>query len=221
MIRVTAFRWVPPPAQGLVKDLRVRWALEELSLPYETRLIGMEDRDSPDYARLQPFGQVPVYEEVGENGQTLTLFESGAILQHIGERWGLLPAELAARAEAIQWLFAALSSIEPWVQMYALAVGIFKDEDWAKLQRPWIQDLAEKRLDQLAARLGDREWLGDGFTVADVLMVTVLRILRSTDLLDSRPTLKAYRARGEARPAFQRALAAQLAVFAENEPAAA
>lgn len=222
MIRVTAFRWVPPPAQGLVKDLRVRWALEELGLPYEARLIGLEDRESPAYRREQPFGQVPYYEETRDDGGTFGLFESGAILLHLAERSGkLAPADPEARAKAIQWMFAALSSMEPWVQMYGLIVGFYKDEEWAKLMRPWAQELAESRLDQLAAALGERAWLGDDFTVADLLMVTVLRILRNNAVIESRPTLKAYRERGEARPAFQRALAAQLAAFAENAPEAA
>ncbi|MDB5693939.1 MAG: glutathione S-transferase family protein [Alphaproteobacteria bacterium] len=221
MIRVSAFRWVPPFAQGLVRDLRVRWALEEAGLAYETLLIGFEDRGTPDYRALQPFGQVPAFEEEDEGGDRLALFESGAIVLHIAERSEvLLPRDPAARARAIPWMFAALNSIEQHVQAFALVAGFLKDEEWAKLRRPSAQEMAEKRLDELAARLGEREWLDDRFTAGDLLMTSVLRILRGTDLIAARPTLAAYQARGEARPAFQRALAAQLAPFAENAPAA-
>jgi glutathione S-transferase len=216
MITVTAFRWVPPFAQGLVRDLRVRWALEETGQPYETRLIGFEDRDTPEYRRIQPFGQVPVYEEDGEE----PLFESGAILLHIAGRSDLLlPADPAARDKAVQWIFAALNSVEPHVQNYALAMSLYADEEWSKLRRPALRELLEKKLDAVAGRLGDRDWLEGAFTAGDLMMVTVLRILRSTDLIGGRPALQAYCARGEARPAFQRALAAQMAPFAENAPA--
>jgi glutathione S-transferase len=220
MITVTAFRWVPPFAQGLVRDLRVRWALEELGLPYETKLIGFEDRDTPEYRHIQPFGQVPVYEEEGESGEDLTLFESGAILLHIAARSELLlPAEPAGRAKAVQWTFAALNSIEPHLINYFLATGVYANEEWAKLRAPALRELAEKKLDALNARIGEREWLEDRFTAGDLMMVTVLRILRDTDLLEKRWTLKSYRERGEARPAFQRALAAQMEPFAKNAPA--
>jgi glutathione S-transferase len=222
MIRVTAFRWVPPFARGLVRDLRVRWALEEAGLPYETRLIGFEDRGTPEHRARQPFGQVPVYEEQAGNEPPSVLFESGAIVLHIAECSGtLLPRDPAARTRAIQWMFAALNSMEPHVQTFALIVGFWKDEEWAKLRRPFAQQMAEKRLDELAARLGEREWLENEFTAGDLLMVSVLRILRETDLVDLRPALAAYVARAEARPAFQRALADQLAPFAENPPPAA
>jgi glutathione S-transferase len=220
MITVTAFRWVPPFAQGLVRDLRVRWALEELGLPYETRLIGFEDRDTPEYRRVQPFGQVPVYEEKDEGGEALTLFESGAILLHLAERSDLLlPADAAGRARATQWLFAALNSVEPHAVNYLLATSFYANEEWAKLRAPALRELVEKKLDALNARLGEREWLEGQFTAGDLMMVTVLRILRDTDLLDRRATLKAYRERGEARPAFRRALAAQMEPFAKNAPA--
>lgn len=219
MIRVTAFRWVPPFAQGLVRDLRVRWALEELGLPYETRLIGLEDRDLPAYRCEQPFGQVPYYEEDQADGGTLCLFESGAIVLHLAERSDiLLPTEPAARAKAIQWMFAALNSIEPHVVNLALASSVYANEEWAKLRRPSLRELVEKKLDALGSRIGDREWLEGRFTAGDLLMVTVLRILRDTDLLDTHATLKAYRARGEARPAFQRALAAQMEPFPHHAP---
>ncbi len=219
MIRVTAFRWVPPFAQGLVRDLRVRWALEELGLPYETRLIGMEDRDSVDYRRRQPFGQVPCFEEDQPDGKTLCLFESGAIVLHLAERSdALLPTDAAARAKAIQWMFAALNSIEPHVVNLALASSFYANEEWAKLRRPSLHELVAKKLDALGSRIGDHEWLEGRFTAGDLLMVTVLRILRDTDLLDTHATLKAYRARGEARPAFQRALAAQMEPFPRHVP---
>jgi glutathione S-transferase len=214
MIRVTAFRWVPPFAQGLVRDLRVRWALEEAGLAYEEKLIAPPDQQSPDYRRLQPFGQVPVYEEDG-----LTLFESGAIVLHIGERSEtLLPAEPAARARAIAWMFAALNSIEPHVQNLAFIDLFAADQDWARQRRPAAVEMVEKRLDDLAASLGDKAYLEDRFTAGDLLMTSVLRILRHTDLVERRPALGAYRKRCEERPGFQKALADQLAPFAENAP---
>jgi glutathione S-transferase len=216
MIRLYAFRWVPPFAAGLVRDLRVRWALEEAGLPYEERLIGQEDKDGPEYRSLQPFGQVPVIEEDG-----ITLFESGAILLHIAERSErLLPRAPAARAHAIQWLFAALNSIEPHVQNLALLDLFYADEEWARLRRPGALQMLETKLDALAARLGQRDYLdSDSFTVGDLMMTTVLRILRHTDLVTRRPALDAYQRRCESRPAFEKALADQLAPFAENAPA--
>jgi glutathione S-transferase len=219
MITVTAYRWVPPFAQGIVRDLRVRWALEELGLPYETKLIGFDDRDTPGFRRIQPFGQVPVYEEAEEGAAPLVLFESGAIVLHIAERSNLLlPADPAARARAIQWVFAALNSIEPHVVNYALAASFYANEEWAKLRRPSLRELVEKKLDALIARIGEREWLEGEFTAGDLMMVTVLRTLRDTDLLEQRWSLKTYCRRGEARPAFQRALAAQMEPFARNGP---
>ncbi|PSJ41836.1 glutathione S-transferase family protein [Allosphingosinicella deserti] len=217
MIRLTAFRWVPPFAAGLVRDLRVRWALEEAGIAYEERLIGQGDQDSPDYRAMQPFGQVPVLEEDG-----LTLFESGAILLHIGEKSDvLLPRDPAARGHAIQWIFAAINSIEPHVQNLSLIDLFYPNEEWAKLRRPGAEQMVEKRLDSLAGRLGSRDYLdSDVFTAGDLMMTTVLRILRHTDLVARRPALAAYQQRCESRPAFQKALAAQLAPFAENAPTA-
>ena len=217
MIRLTAFRWVPPFAAGLVRDLRVRWALEEAGIAYEERLIGQGDQDSPDYRAVQPFGQVPVLEEDG-----LTLFESGAILLHIGEKSAvLLPRDPAARGHAIQWIFAAINSIEPHVQNLSLIDLFYANEEWAKLRRPGAEQMVEKRLDALAERLGSRDYLdSDVFTAGDLMMTTVLRILRHTDLVARRPALAAYQQRCESRPAFQKALAAQLAPFAENAPSA-
>jgi glutathione S-transferase len=217
MITVTAFRWVPPFAQGLVRDHRVRWALEEAGLKYNERLIGLgpEDQSSEAYRRQQPFGQVPVYEEEG-----LTLFESGAIVLHIAEKSEvLMPREPAARARAITWMFAALNSLEPHLQSFSAIDVFFANEEWAKLRRPSALQMAEKKLDELAVWLNGREWLEDNrFTAGDLLMVSVLRILRHTQLVAARPALEAYRLRGEARPAFQKALADQLAPFAKYAP---
>ena len=217
MIKVTAFAWVPPFAAGLVRDLRVRWALEEAGEPYEERLLNQGEQDLPEYRAIQPFGQVPVYEEDG-----LTLFESGAILLHIaGRSDALLPADPAARARAIQWVFAALNSIEPHVWNLTLIDLFYPNEQWAKQRRPGAADFVEKRLDALAGRLGDKEYLDDDrFTAGDLMMTTVLRILRHTDLVASRPALHAYQLRCEARPAFQKALADQVAPFAHNAPPA-
>ena len=182
-------------------------------------MIGPEDQGSQDYRCLQPFGQVPVYQEV-DGGGGLTLFESGAIVLHVAERTGkLLPADPAARARAITWMFAALNSIEPHVQNLAAIDLFYANEEWAKQRRPGAMQMVEKRLDELAVRLDGLEHLEeDGFTAGDLLMTSVLRILRHTDLVARRPALEAYRLRCEARPAFQRALAAQLAPFAENAP---
>jgi glutathione S-transferase len=217
MIRVTAFSWVPPFAAGLVRDLRVRWALEEAGLAYEERLIGPGEQNSAEYRSLQPFGQVPLYEEDG-----LILFESGAIVLHIGQHSeALLPRNPAERARAVQWVLAALNSIEPHIQNLALIDLFYPNEEWAKLRRPGVIEFVEKRLDALAARLGDSEYLdGNRFTVGDLMMTTVLRILRHTDLVEKRPTLATYQANCEARPAFQKALADQLAPFGRNAPPA-
>jgi len=214
-IVVTAFRWVPPFAQGLVRDLRVRWALEEAGLAYRERLIGREDQGSASYRALQPFGQVPVYQEDG-----LDLFESGAIVLHVAERSeALLPRDPVGRARAIAWMFAALNSVEPHVQHLA-AVDLFHaGEAWAQARRPGAVKLVESRLAVLADRLEARDYLEDRFTAGDLLMTTVLRILRHTELVAERPGLDAYVARCEARPAFQKALAAQLAPFSAHAPA--
>jgi len=216
MTRVYAFNWVPPFAQGLVRDLRVRWALEEAGQPYEEVLIDHEEKNGADYLALQPFGQVPAYEEDG-----LELFESGAIVLRIAARSeALMPHDGPARAKAVQWVFAALNSIEPHVQQIALILGFYKDEEWAKLRRLSAQELAERRLDQLAGRLGDKPFLEEGgFTVGDLMMTSVLRLGNTCGLLDRRPTLSAYVARCESRPAFQKALADQLRPFAKNAPA--
>lgn len=211
-MRVSAFRWVPPFAQGLVRELRVRWALEEAGLAYEERLIGPEEQPSERSRRLQPFGQVPVYEEDG-----LVLFESGAIVLHIAERSeALMPAEPAARARAKTWMFAALNSVEPAIQNLAEIDLFFPGEEWAKLRRPAAVDAVKARLADLAGWLEGREYLEERFTAGDLLMTTVLRILRHTELVAQFPVLEAYRLRCEARPAFNKALADHMAPFASN-----
>ena len=215
-IRLTTFKWVPPFAQGLVRDLRVRWALEEAGLPYEEKLISVGEQNSPAHRALQPFGQVPVYEEDG-----LTLFESAAIVMHIGGRCStLLPVDPARRARAVTWMFAAMNSVEPAVQNLASIDGFFAHEEWAKLRRPGAEKHAEGRLNGLAAALEGRDYLEREFTGADLLMCTVLRLLRHTALVKNIPVLAAYQSRCESRPAFQRALAAQLAPFEKYAPAA-
>lgn len=216
MIRVTAFRWVPPFAQGLVRDLRVRWALEEAGLAYEERLIGPDDQASREYRKHQPFGQVPVLEE-----DDLVLFESGAIVLHIAERSpALMPRDPTGRARTQTWVLAALSSIEPSIRSLA-EIDLFNDgQEWAKLRRPAVLEALMKRLSELASWLEGREYLEDRFTAGDLMMTTVLRIPRHTDVLQRFPVLDAYRRRCEARPAFERALAAQMAPFAANAPSA-
>jgi glutathione S-transferase len=212
MITISAFGWVPPFARGQVRDLRVRWALEEAGLPYKTRLLEQGDQDKPDYRDLQPFGQVPIFED-GE----FVLFETGAIVLHIGERCEtLLPREPAARARATQWLIAALNSIEPFVMNVALIDIFYADQEWAKLRRPSAVQFVERRLAALSKTLGEKPYLdGARFTAGDLMMTTVLRILRHTDIVTSDQRLAAHVERCTARPAFQRALAAQLGDFRE------
>ena len=209
MITVTAFKWVPPFARGLVRDLRVRWALEEAGLRYEVKLLGDGEKDGAEYRAWQPFGQVPAYEENG-----LKLFESGAIVLRIAERSeNLLPRDPAARARAVEWLFAALNSIEPVIQNLAGIDLFYAGQEWAKLRRPDAEAAVRKRLAELAAALGDKPFLdGPRFTAGDLMMATVLRILRHTDLVAD-AGLAGFLARCESRPAFQRALAGQMAGF--------
>ena len=217
MIRLSAFRWVPPFAQGLVREFRVRWALEEAGLAYEERLIGPEDQASDTYRALQPFGQVPTYEEDG-----LVLFESGAIVLHIAERSGvLMPPDPVGRLRMRTWMFAALNTIEPQIQNLAEIDLFHAREEWAKLRRPAVVDAVKARLTILSGCLDGRDYLENRFTAADLLMTTVLRILRHTDLVSQLPGLAAYRARCEARPAFRKAMADHMALFAENAPAKA
>ena len=207
MITISAFRWVPPFAQGQVRDLRVRWALEEAGLPYKARLLELGDQDKPDYRALQPFGQVPIFEEDGR-----VLFESGAIVLHIGERCeALLPKDVSARARATQWLIAALNSIEPSIMNVALIDLFYADQEWAKLRRPSAVEFARRRVDALANALADNPYLdGATFTAGDLMMTTVLRILPS---LVGDPRLTAYVARCTSRRAFKRAMDAQMGDF--------
>jgi glutathione S-transferase len=213
MITISAFRSVPPFAQGLVRDLRVRWALEEAGIPYKTRLLEQGEGDTPEYRALQPFGQVPIFVE-----DDVALFESGAIVLHIGERSEvLLPKDAEARARAIQWLIAALNSIEPFVMNVATIDAFFADQEWAKLRRPGAEAFVRRRLDSLSASLADKRYLdGDRFTAGDLMMSTVLRILRHTDIVTSDQRLAAYVERCTARPAFRRALDAQLGEFRQG-----
>ena len=216
MITLTAFKWVPDFARGLVRDLRVRWALEEAGLSYRERLIEAADQKSASYRALQPFGQVPVLEDDG-----LVLFESGAILLHIAAKTdALLPADASARQRAIAWVFAALNSVEPHVQNLAAIDLFYSGEDWAKLRRPGAEEAARQRLACVAEWLGEKPYLeGGSFTAGDLMMATALRILRHTDLVTAHAVLGPYLARCEARPTFQRALAAQLAAFERTEAA--
>jgi glutathione S-transferase len=212
VITISAFEWVPDAARGQVRDLRARWALEEAGLPYKTRLLTLGDQDKPEYRALQPFGQVPILEENG-----LVLFESGAIVLHIGARSEvLLPSEPGARARATQWLVAALNSIEPFVMNVALIDFMYANEEWAKLRRPGAVEFVKRRLGALSKSIGDKPFLdGDRFTAGDLMMATVLRILHKTDIVSSDKCLNAYVERCTARPAFKRALEAQLGDFRE------
>jgi glutathione S-transferase len=217
-IEVTAFKWVPPFAQGFVKDMRVRWALEEIGQPYSERLIGGLFEEQPqEYLMDQPFGQVPVYKEGG-----LTLFESGSILIHIGEKDDrLLPRDAAGRGRAISWMIAALNSVEPTLSALMLVGHAGAEKDWVNEANDAVRPFAEKRLEMLSRALGDREWLEDRFTIGDLVMVDVLRTAPEDELVPVHPNLAAYVERGTSRPAFIAAMAAQLGVFERNEPIAA
>lgn len=210
MITISAFNNVPDFARGLVRDVRVRWALEEAGLPYKTRLLEQGDQDKPDYRLLQPFGQVPIFEEDG-----LVLFESGAIVLQIAERSeALLPKDPAARARAVQWLIAALNSAEPSIVNVFLIDFFYADEKWAKLRRPGAVEFMNKKIDAVAKRLGDKPFLdGERFTAGDLMMSTVLRF--HPDVAKRNPVLATYIDRCTARPAFKRALNAQLGDFRE------
>jgi glutathione S-transferase len=210
MITISAFRWVPDFAQGQVRDLRARWALEEAGLSYRTRLLDQGDQDKPDYRDLQPFGQVPIFQEDG-----FVLFETGAIVLHVGQRCeALLPREPAARARATQWLIAGLNSIEPFVMEVARIDIFYADQEWAKQRRPGAVAFAQRRLAGLSKALGDKPYLdGERFTAGDLMMTTVLRILKHTDIVTSDKRLAGYIERCTARPAFTRALDAQMADF--------
>jgi len=206
---ITAFKQSPDRGRGLARDTRVRWALEEVGQPYDVRLVSFAEMKEPAHRALHPFGQIPTYED-GD----LALFESGAIVFHIAERHaGLLPADAAARARAITWMFAALSTIEPPILDLQTAKIVEHDKAWSKERLPLVEDRIRDRLGELSIRLGDADWLDGGFSVGDLMMVSVLLRLRTSGLLDEYPNLSAYVARGEARPAYKRAFDAQLAVF--------
>jgi len=211
---ITAFRWVPDFAAGLVRDLRIRWALEEIERPYRVRLLDATNPRPAEYFQEQPFGQVPAYRD-----EQVQLFESGAILLHLAiEDERLLPLDRNQRMRSVAWMIAALNSIEP-VILQLLAIDIFnRGQEWTKERRPQVVEFLEARLGKLSDALGDKEWFEGRFTIGDLMIVAVLRQLRHTDIVAKFPNLAALVARGEARPAFQRALADQLAVFREHQP---
>ena len=210
---ITAFERSPDGGRGLARDTRVRWALEEVGQPYEVRLVSFAAMKQPAHLALNPFGQIPTYED-----GALKLFESGAIVLHIAERFpGLLPAEANARARAIAWMFAALSTVEPPILDFSFAKILEGDKPWAAERLPLVVERVRARLHQLAAYLGEATWLDGGFSAGDLLMVHTLQRLKPSGLLDEFPSLAAYVARGEARPAYQRAFAAQLAVFEKGK----
>lgn len=207
---ITAFERSPDRGQGLARDTRVRWALEEVGQPYDVRLVSFSEMKEPAHLALHPFGQIPTYEE-GD----LALFETGAIVLHIAERHaGLLPEDANARARAISWMFAALNTVEPPILDRETTRLLERDEAWYDQRMPVLEDRIRNRLGQLSARLGDSDWLDGAFSAGDLMMVAVLlRLKASSGMLDEYPNISAYVARGEARPAYKRAFDAQLAVF--------
>lgn len=212
---ITSYSWSPDEGGGLVRDMRVRWALEEVGQAYDVRYLSWGEQKEPAHRARHPFGQVPAYEE-----DDLVLFESGAIVLHVAEtRPGLFPDDRNGRARAIQWMFAALNTIEPVVWDLTIARVIEGDKDWAKARLPLVQARLRGRLDELSARLGGAEWLDGAFSAGDLLMVQVLRNLKRSGFLADYPDLAAYVARGEARPAFARALEALRAGQTGDRPA--
>jgi glutathione S-transferase len=206
---ITAFAASPDRGQGMARDMPVRWAFEEVGQPYDVRLVSFAEMKEPAHLAHQPFGQIPSYEEDG-----LSLFESGAIVFHIAQRHsGLLPEEPKARARAITWMFAALSTVEPVITEWEVPGYFEGDKPWFQERQRMLDDRVRARLRRLSARLGDADWLDGAFSAGDLLMVQVLRRLHGSGLLEEFPKLAAYVARGEARPAYSRAFAAQLAVF--------
>ena len=211
-ITISAFERSPDRGRGLARDMRVRWALEEVGQPYQERLVTFRSMKEPDYLALQPFGQIPTYED-GD----LVLFESGAIVLHIAEQNpGLLPDDTGARARAIAWMFAALNTVEPQIFDRSLCQILERDQPWFELRMQALEKTIRVRLGSLSARLGGAEWLDGAFSAGDLLMVTVLRRLHGSGILEEFPNLAAYVARGEERPAYKRAFEAQLAVFAAS-----
>ena len=208
-ITMTAFERSPDGGKGLARDMRVRWALEEVGQPYNVRLVSFKTMKEPPHLAFHPFGQIPTYEE-GD----LALFESGAIVLHIAERHaGLLPVGANARSRAVMWMFAALDTVEPPIVDRSLLRIFERDQPWYEHRLRFLEDSIRKRLDGLANRLGTAEWLDEAFSAGDLMMVTVLRRLHGSGILEDYPNLAAYVARGEARPAFRRAFDAQRAVF--------
>jgi glutathione S-transferase len=208
---ITAFERSPDRGQGLARDMRVRWALEEVRQPYDVRLVSFKEMKEPAYRALQPFGQIPTYVE-GD----LVLFETGAIVFHIAQNHaGLLPEDANARARAITWMFAALNTVEPPIVELEQAPYAEGDQPWYRERLPLLADRIRVRLNDLSSRLGDADWLDGAFSAGDLLMVMVLRRLEGSGILEEYPTLSAYVARGEARPAYKRAFDAQLAVFTD------
>jgi len=206
---ITAFERSPDRGKGQARDMRVRWALEEVGQPYDVRLVSFSEMNRPAHRALQPFGQIPTYEE-----DDLALFESGAIVFHIAERYaGLLPEDANARARAITWMFAALSTIEPPILERESTGYLERDKTWYAERLLMLEDRIRNRLGDLSRRLGKADWLDGAFSAGDLVMVGVLRRLNGSGLLEEYPNLAAYVARGEARPAFKRAFDAQLAVF--------
>ncbi|GAA2833218.1 glutathione S-transferase [Aminobacter aminovorans] len=206
---ITAFEASPDEGQGLARDMRVRWALEEVGLPYDVRLVSFKAMKQPAHLARHPFGQIPTYEE-GD----LVLFESGAIILHIAERHaGLLPKQANARARAIAWMFAALNTVEPPIVELEQAPFVEGDKPWLAERIPMLKDRIRVRMDQLSNRLGDAEWLDGAFSAGDLTMVMVLRRLEGDGIVEDYPNLAAYVARGQARPAYKRSYEAQLAVF--------
>ncbi|MES5486279.1 glutathione S-transferase family protein [Bradyrhizobium sp. INPA03-11B] len=213
-ITITAFERSPDGGKGLARDTRVRWALEEVAQPYAVRLVSFAAMKEPAHLALHPFGQIPTYQE-GD----LVLFETGAIVLHLAEcHAGLLPDDANARARAIAWMFAALNTVEPPILEFATARLFERDKPWHEARLPLVEDRVRQRLDQLSDRLGDADWLDGTFSAGDLMMVSVLLRLKPSGMLDGHPKLAAYVARGEARPAYKRAFAAQLAV--NNPPVA-
>ncbi|HJW05538.1 MAG TPA: glutathione S-transferase family protein [Rhodanobacter sp.] len=212
---ITAFESSPDRGQGLARDVRVRWALEEAGQPYEVRLVSFKAMKEPAHRALHPFGQIPTYEE-GE----LVLFESGAIVLHIAQHHaGLLPDDANARARAVMWMFAALNTVEPPILELQSARFAEGDKPWSAERLPLIKERIRHRLGELSTRLGDADWLDGAFSAGDLMMVHTLQRLKPSGLLDDYPNLAAYVARAEARPAYRRAFAAQLAVFTGAHPA--
>jgi glutathione S-transferase len=214
-ITITAFEASPDKGRGLARDMRVRWALEEVGQPYEVRLLSFEAMKQPPHIARHPFGQIPTYED-----SDLVLFESGAIILHIAEEYaGLLPDDPDARARAIAWMFAALNTVEPPIVELSTATILESGKSWYAERQPMLEERVRTRMTQLSNRLADAEWIDGGFSAADLLMVTVLRRLESSGIITDYPNIAAYVARGEARPAYSRAFADQRAVFKASQAA--